>query len=62
VVPVVPWEPVQAFGRAIDALLAAAAGGPKSVMDVRFGADVTAVLEAAEESAESGRTVQVAGR
>jgi hypothetical protein len=37
VVPGAEWLPVEALGRAIDQLLAAAAGGPKSELDVRFG-------------------------
>lgn len=57
--PDAPWDPVQALGRAIDQLVAAAAGGPKPELDVRFGAQITAILVAAQESARSGRTVQV---
>jgi hypothetical protein len=58
-VPAAPWDPVQALRLAIDQLIAAAAGGPKSELDVRFGADVTAVLVAAQEAVTSGRTVAV---
>lgn len=56
-VPTASWQPVQALGRAIDQLVAAAAGGPKPELDVRFGATVTAVLAAAQEAITSGRTV-----
>jgi predicted dehydrogenase len=59
-VPPQPWEPVLAFGHALDALLSAAAGGPRPELDVRFGAQVTAILAAAAESATSGRAVKVA--
>jgi predicted dehydrogenase len=58
-VPDLPWEPVLAFGRMLDELLAAADGGPQPELDVRFGAGVTAVLVAAEEAARSGRTVRL---
>jgi len=58
-VPTAPWEPVAALGRAIDELIAAAAGGPKPELDIRFGAEVTAVLAAAQEAIDSGRTVRV---
>jgi predicted dehydrogenase len=60
-VPAMQWEPVLAFGRMLDELLAAADGGPQPQLDVRFGADVTAILAAAEEAATTGRTVQLAG-
>ncbi|RZU49991.1 putative dehydrogenase [Krasilnikovia cinnamomea] len=56
-VPELPWEPVAALRNALDGLLAAAAGGPPLGLDVRFGATVTAILAAAEESARTGRTV-----
>jgi predicted dehydrogenase len=52
-----PWDPVTAFGIALDQLLAAAAGGPPVELDVRFGATVTAILAAVAESAGTGRTV-----
>lgn len=58
-VPALPWEPVQALQLAIDQLIAAAAGGAKSELDVRFGAAVTAVLVAAQEAVAAGRTVAV---
>jgi hypothetical protein len=56
-VPTVPWEPVLAFGRMLDELIAAADGGPRPQLDVRFGAQVTAILAAAEEAATTGRTI-----
>jgi predicted dehydrogenase len=59
VVPEQPWEPTTAFGLALDEVIAAAHGGLNPVMDVRFGADVTAVLAAAAESISSGRTVKI---
>lgn len=60
-VPQTDWAPGTAYAVAVDQLLAAAAGGPRPAMDVAFGAQVTAVLAAAEESARTGRTVTVAG-
>ncbi|MBU2661906.1 Gfo/Idh/MocA family oxidoreductase [Actinoplanes bogorensis] len=54
-----PWSPVDALGRAIDQLIAKAGGGPASELDVRFGAEVTAVLVAAQEAITSGRTVAI---
>jgi predicted dehydrogenase len=57
--PSAPWDPVQALGRAIDELLAAAAGGPEPELDVRFGAQVTAILAAAQEAIRTGRTTAV---
>ncbi|MBM2621223.1 Gfo/Idh/MocA family oxidoreductase [Actinoplanes sp. LDG1-06] len=57
--PDMPWSPVDALGRAIDQLIAAASGGPASELDVRFGAEITAVLVAAREAIASGRTVTV---
>jgi len=59
--PDLPWDPIEAFGVALDQLIAAANGGPQPAMDVRFGARVTAALAAAEESARTGRTVSLAG-
>jgi predicted dehydrogenase len=58
-VPPQTWEPIVAFGLALDQLLAAAAGKMRPDMDVRFGAQVTAVLAAAAEAAATGRTVQL---
>jgi predicted dehydrogenase len=59
-VPPQRWEPVEAFGVAVTELIAAAKGGPRLELDVQFGAEVTAVLAAAEESARTGRTVKLA--
>jgi predicted dehydrogenase len=59
IVPDAPWDPVPALGRAIDQLVAAAAGGPKPELDVRFGARITAILAAALESIRTGRTTTV---
>jgi predicted dehydrogenase len=59
-VPHVPFEAVAALGLAIDQLLTAAAGGPRSELDVRFGAQVTRILAAAAESIETGRKVILA--
>jgi predicted dehydrogenase len=53
------WDPADALGRAVDQLLAAAAGGPASALDVRFGAAVTAILDAAERSLTERATVTV---
>ncbi len=50
-VPDQPWEPVEAFGAALDALFAGS-----SELDVRFGAQVTRIL-AAVASAVATRTV-----
>lgn len=58
-VPAIGWEPIAAYGHALDQLIAAAAGGPRSAMDIRFGAEVTSILAAAEEAARTGRTVTV---
>ncbi|MCO8272161.1 Gfo/Idh/MocA family oxidoreductase [Actinoplanes sp. TRM 88003] len=58
-VPDAPWSPTEALGRAIDQLIAAAADGSPIDLDVRFGAEVTAVLVAAQEAVTSGRTVAV---
>jgi predicted dehydrogenase len=57
--PHAPFEAVTALGLAIDQLLAAASGGPKSALDVRFGAQVTGILAAAQESIETGRKISV---
>jgi predicted dehydrogenase len=58
-VPQQPWEPVEAFGYALDDLLVAAAGARQPDLDVRFGAQVTAILAAAAEAASTGRTVSL---
>ena len=58
-VPPQTAEPILAFGSALDELLAAAAGTLRPGMDVRFGAQVTAVLAAAAEAAATGRAVQL---
>ncbi|WP_250001969.1 Gfo/Idh/MocA family protein [Actinoplanes sp. M2I2] len=58
-VPDAPWSPTEALGLAIDQLIAAAAGGPPVELDVRFGAEVTAVLVAAQQAITSGRTVTI---
>jgi predicted dehydrogenase len=63
-VAVVPVEPVDAsgsFANAVDELIAAASGTVRPVMDVRFGAQVTAILAAAEEAARTGRAVALGG-
>ncbi|MDT4990588.1 MAG: hypothetical protein QOH97_480 [Actinoplanes sp.] len=57
--PDLPWEPVIAFRLALDEVLAAASGGPRPELDVRFGATVTAILAAAAESAATGRTIRL---
>jgi predicted dehydrogenase len=59
--PEIRWEPIVAFQHALDELIASAAGTLRPAMDVRFGAEVTAILAAAEEAARSGRTVTVDG-
>jgi hypothetical protein len=58
-VPEGDWRPVQALGLGLDELLTAAAGGPKSELDVRFGAAVTAILAACQEAITTGRVVAV---
>ncbi|GAA0447345.1 oxidoreductase [Paractinoplanes deccanensis] len=58
-VPSAPWSPVDALRHGLDQLIAAAAGGPAVELDVRFGAQVTAVLAAAQEAVTTGRTVAV---
>jgi hypothetical protein len=50
---------VEAFGRAIDQVMTAAGGGEAPVTDVRFGAEVTRILQAAEAAATDGRTIPV---
>jgi len=59
VAPAAPWDPVPALALAIDQLIVAAAGGPKPELDVRFGAEVTAILVAVQEAVRSGRAVAV---
>ncbi len=49
----------EACGPASDQVVAAAGGGDRPVCDVRFGAEVTAILQAAEASARSGRTLKL---
>lgn len=51
---------VEAFGSAVDRLLAQLREGAGDPCDVRFGREVVAVLAAAEASAGSGRIVRVA--
>ncbi|MEU3017054.1 Gfo/Idh/MocA family oxidoreductase [Nocardiopsis sp. NPDC007018] len=51
---------VEAYGSAVDRLLAQIADGPGDPCDVRFGREVVAVLAAAESSADSGRAVRTA--
>jgi predicted dehydrogenase len=58
-VPRGEWAPAEALGRAVDELLAAAAGGPASSCDVRFGAQVTTILAAAERALAEGRTISL---
>jgi predicted dehydrogenase len=58
-VPEQPWEPVEAFGYALDDLLVASAGARQPDLDVRFGAQVTTILAAAAEAASTGRTVRL---
>ncbi len=57
--PPVEWLPVEAFGRAIDALIGTANGGPASPLDVTFGAEVVKILAAAADSISTGRTVKL---
>jgi len=58
-VPEAQWGADQALGVAISQLIAAAGGGPRSEVDVRFGAAVTAVLAACQEAIATGRTVAI---
>jgi hypothetical protein len=60
-VPAVPWQPIAAYGHALDQLISAAAGESRSPLDIQFGAEVTSILAAAEEAARTGRTVAVSG-
>jgi len=55
-VPNPEWEPIVAYRTAVDALLAG-----DTAMDVAFGTTITAVLEAAAQSASGGRVVTVTG-
>lgn len=55
--PSVRWEPTEPFSYAIDQLLAAAAGGSPSRLGIPFGVEVVAILAAAADSIENGRTV-----
>jgi predicted dehydrogenase len=57
--PPVEWLPVEAFGRAIDALIGTANGGPASPLDVTFGAEVVKILAAAADSISTGRTIKL---
>lgn len=56
-VPPVPWLPVEAFGRAVDALIGAANGGPESPLNLAFGTEVVTILAAAADSIRTGRTI-----
>ena len=53
--------PVEAFGTAVDELLAAALTGGAHPCDVAFGRDVVAVLAAAARALETGCREQVGG-
>jgi predicted dehydrogenase len=55
-VPDQPWDPVQAFGAAIDALLAGS-----HELDVRFGAQVTRILDAVTRAIATRTVVAVSG-
>ena len=59
--PSEPADQVAAFGYAVDELIGAAAGRLRPTVDVRFGAEVTAILAAAAEAARTGRAVPVGG-
>ncbi|PYC78232.1 oxidoreductase [Streptomyces tateyamensis] len=55
-------DPVPAFGRAIDALLAGAREpGRRTPCDLEFGLHVVRLLAAAEQALATGRTVSTAG-
>lgn len=56
-IPNPAWDPILAYGAALDALLAG-----DTALDAAFGTTITAVLEAAAESASGGRVVTVADR
>ncbi|BCY14739.1 Gfo/Idh/MocA family protein [Actinoplanes sp. L3-i22] len=58
-VPDVEFDAVEMFGKAVDQLLVAAAGGPKSPVDIEFGVRVTTVLAAADQAIAEGRTVRL---
>lgn len=53
-VPELSWDPVQAFGAAVDALLAGS-----TELDVRFGADVTRILAAVGSALATRSVVRV---
>jgi hypothetical protein len=56
-VPSPSFGVVQALGRAVDQLVAAAGGGAQPACDIRFGANVVAVLAAAEACVRGGHTI-----
>ncbi|GIE61971.1 putative dehydrogenase [Actinoplanes octamycinicus] len=58
-VPGAEFSAVDCFGRAVDQLLAAAAGGERPACDVAFGARVTEVLAAADQAIREGRSVRL---
>ncbi|GGN02766.1 oxidoreductase [Actinoplanes campanulatus] len=60
-VPQVDWAPVDALRRALSGLLTAAEGGERPSCDVRFGAEVTAILVAAERAVTERTTITLAG-
>ena len=61
VAPPGPFDPLQAHGKALDALIEQAAAPRKGhPCDVHFGARVVRILAAAEESLNTGRRVHIA--
>jgi predicted dehydrogenase len=58
-VPRGQWAPPESLGRALGELIAAASGGPRSACDVRFGAQITAVLAAAEQAITTRTTISL---
>ncbi|WP_189328667.1 Gfo/Idh/MocA family protein [Actinoplanes ianthinogenes] len=58
-VPAVDFSAVDCFTRAVDQLLAAAAGGARPACDVNFGQQVTEVLVAADRAVREGRAVRL---
>jgi predicted dehydrogenase len=56
-VPELNGSVVDAFGRAIDQVIAAAGGGPKPACDAAFGLEVVGILAAAEAAALGGKTI-----
>jgi predicted dehydrogenase len=58
-VPHAEWLPAEALGRGIDRLLAAASAGQPDELDVRLGAEVTAILVACQDAIASGRAVAI---